>query len=179
MEVIILKVFSFCNHKLVPFVLFITVIAGLFSLIYAMVLRLLRKKAFKSSFLRQVGKELNFLARKGVYYSFVFVALTFVLYTVIFTWSIAARRTVPTESEYVEALYSRSDWEQKPISTKMNLIGDTHDQINTIFGEARRKDGNRETYKGVIDDEKDYEVTLVFLPGLNRVIWYMAGFRVG
>lgn len=177
MEKIITKMFSICFRRLLPFALVATVIAGLLSLLYAMILKLLRKKTFKSSVLRQAGKELNYLTRKGMHYTIVLVALTIFLYAVFFTWSIVARRVVPTEAEYVESLHSITDWEHKPISSKMNLTGATHEEINKIFGEASRIRGNREVYKGTIDGENDYEVILIFLPGLERVFWYTASFK--
>lgn len=178
MEALLMESFFFCFYRLIPVVLTITSITGILIFCYMRV-DVDQEKITGSYLVNMGGRTLAFIFREGLYYSILLISVAFILYSTIFAWSIKARIKLPSEREYLESLHNRDIQVVDPISSKTNLIGATHDEVDTIFGKADRNAGICEQYKGVTDWGKEYRIKVVFFPVINRVAWYESELFVG
>ena len=66
--------------------------------------------------LHPVGRGLSFVFKEGLHEVVILLTISLVLYTVIFAWSIKARKRMPTEFEYWQAAMERDLYDDTPIS---------------------------------------------------------------
>ena len=179
MEILFTESFFFCFYRIIPAILAITVIAGILSFCYQRVLTVCQEDVTEFSLVNLAGKTLRFIFREGLFYSIILISATIVLYSIIFAWSIRARKELPSEKEYLVSLYNRDLQAVDPISSKTNLIGATHSEVDMIFGKEDRTIGVYELYKGITDLGTEYRIKVVFVPIINRVVWYESELWVG
>ena len=178
MEVLLTESFFFCFYRLIPIVLAVTGITGILSFCYMSVLDVDNEDVTGFSLINIGGRTLTSIFRESLFYLIILVFVALVLYSIIFAWSINAREEPPSEKEFIESLYCR-DQVADPITSKTNLIGASHNEIEMIFGKADRKTDIGEQHKGITELGAEYIIKVVFLPVVDRVVWYESALFVG
>lgn len=178
MEAMLVDIYVICLYRLVPIFLIITLIAGVLKYLHSRIVGAGAGTSGDTS-LHPVGRGLSFVFKEGLHEVVILLTISLVLYTVIFAWSIKARKRMPTEFEYWQAAMEHDLHDDTPISATTNLLGASREEIDSVFGDVDRKSGLMEMYDGVTASGNNYCVKIVYLPIANRAIWVETEREIG
>lgn len=128
--------------------------------------------------LYKASTALKWLFHKCVAISLTIMLLTVIIYGTIFGYSICVWSGMPPKQEFEQALITRFEYRNIPLSCPTNLIGVHKREIEDVLGTADQE-GFINRYDGFRQDGREYYIRIVYLPIVERVVWYETAVVIG
>lgn len=128
--------------------------------------------------LYEASTALKWLFRKWGVISLTIMLLTAIIYGAIFDYSIRVWNGMPPKQEFEQTLITRFEYRNTPLSCPNNLIGVQKSEIEDVLGTADQQ-GIIKRYDGVRQDGTEYYIKIVYLPIVQRVVWYETAVVIG
>ena len=183
-EVVIVNMFVLLFYRILIPALVLTAAIGALTGVFILVARKSNMEqkpdcpTVQAPLLYEASTALKWLFHKWIAISLTIMLSTAIIYGTIFGYSIRVWNGMPPKQKFEQSLITRFEYRNIPLSCPTNLIGVKKSEIEDVLGTADQQ-GFIKKYDGVRKDGTEYCVRVVYLPIVQRVVWYETAVVIG